>query len=62
MPGTQQRQDRALRWWCSGARVLLLCAKCAAAPKPPQLLLENYAMIGATHEQQNAGRLADALA
>ena len=27
-----------------------------------QLLLENYALITATHEQQNIGRLADAIA
>jgi hypothetical protein len=30
-------------------------------PRAPQLLLENYALIAATHEQQNIGRLADAL-
>jgi len=27
-----------------------------------QLLLENYTLVSATHEQQNIGRLADALA
>ena len=58
--------------WCALAGVAPAAfrrRRSAAAPtlrsRTPthlQLLLENYALIGVTHEQTNAGRLADALA
>jgi hypothetical protein len=58
------RALRAVRFarCCCCCRFLLAALSPLAKPKnTTQLLLENYALVGAAHEQQNKGRYEDAL-
>jgi hypothetical protein len=51
-------------WWAlllDGCATVPACARINTRSLAAQLLLENYSLIAATHEQQNAGRHADAL-